>query len=146
MSIYSPKRAEISHILSIDFGEAKVGLAMADTETKIAFAYTTLKNDKNFLANLLAIMEKENIKTVIIGAPKFSNLKSKSNLEKRKEYQKLGSLIEKNRPKIQVFFVDEMFSTKMAQINLKEKGTKKIKRFDDQEASRIILQSWLDKS
>jgi len=38
-----------------------------------------------------------------------------------------------------------MFSTKMAQANLLEKGMKNVGKFDDQESAKIILQSWLDK-
>jgi len=47
---------------------------------------------------------------------------------------------------VQVKYQEEMFSTKMAQDSLKEKGAKKIKELDNQEAARIILQSWLDKN
>jgi RNase H-fold protein (predicted Holliday junction resolvase) len=38
-----------------------------------------------------------------------------------------------------------MFTTKMAQENIKKRGEKNISKMDDQEAARIILQSWLDK-
>jgi len=37
-----------------------------------------------------------------------------------------------------------MFTTKIAETNLAEKGIKKIKKYDDQEAARIILQEWLN--
>jgi len=37
-----------------------------------------------------------------------------------------------------------MFSTKMAHFNLKKQGKKEIKKYDDKEAARIILQEWLD--
>ena len=41
------KNLNISHYLGIDYGKSNVGLALADSETKMAFAYKTLKNDKN---------------------------------------------------------------------------------------------------
>ncbi len=34
----------------------------------------------------------------------------------------------------------------MAERNLKEKGMKKIKKYDDREAARIILEGWLEKN
>lgn len=126
--------------LGIDFGQSKVGLAVADLETKIAFVYTTLKNDNNFLENLIKIIQKERINYIIIGIPSYVN-------KEKTVYagEELADKIKKNLPEIKIEYQNEMFSTKIAEINLKEKGIKNIKRFDDQEAARIILQSWLDK-
>ncbi len=139
MSIHL-KNPEISHYLGIDYGKADVGLALADIETKIAFAYKTIKNDKDFLQNLAEIVEKENARTVIIGIPSYIN-------EENVEYdsERLGKWIEDNL-KVEVKYQNEMFTTKMAQARLIEKGVKGIKRFDDQEAARIILQEWLDRN
>jgi putative Holliday junction resolvase len=133
--------SQISHILGIDYGTAKVGLALADMETKIAFVYDTLKNDKNFLDNLVKITQKEKISTIIIGIPNYNNSEEGSY-----EGNKLGELIKKTLPEIEVEYQDEMFSTKMAQNNLIEKGMKNVGKIDDAESAKIILQSWLDRS
>lgn len=130
-----------SHIyLGIDYGEAKVGLAIADSETRIAFAYGTLTNDKNFYKNILAIIKKEKIKKVIIGVPSRVN-------KKETEYagEKLGEYL-KNIEKIPVEYQNEMYSTKIARENLKEKGMKNLNQLDHKEAARIILDSWLGKA
>jgi putative Holliday junction resolvase len=133
-------KAKISYILGIDYGESKVGLALGDYETKMAFSYGTLDNDKNMLQNLTEIVERENISKVIIGVPSHIN-------RKRIVYpgEKLGEFI-KNKLKIEVEYENEMFTTRMAQQGLVEKGVKGIKKHDDEEAARIILQSWLDKN
>ena len=131
---------EISHILGIDYGWSNVGLALADEETKMAFIYRTIKNDKNFLQNLAEIIEKEDVKTVVIGIPSYVNRESVVY-----DAEKLGNFLEKNF-KVEVFYENEMFTTKMAQANLIEKHVKGIKRFDDQEAAKIILQEWLDRN
>ncbi|PIP27809.1 MAG: Holliday junction resolvase RuvX [Candidatus Moranbacteria bacterium CG23_combo_of_CG06-09_8_20_14_all_35_22] len=141
MSIGSQEKPNISHYLGIDFGQAKVGLALADEETKIAFVYTTLKNDKNFLENMIKIIEKENVSKIIIGIPSYNNQK-----EAVYEGKKLGELIKKVLPEIEIEYQNEMFSTKMAQANLLEKGMKNVGKFDDSESAKIILQSWLDKA
>lgn len=134
----SQKNTEIGHYLGIDYGKTDVGLALADEETKIAFIYKALKNDKNFLQNLAEIIEKENVKTVIIGVPSYIN-------REQTEYdsEKLGKLIEENL-KVEVEYQNEMFTTKMAQAKLIEKGVKGVKKYDDQEAAKIILQEYLD--
>jgi putative holliday junction resolvase len=145
MSMTSSKNVNISHFLGIDFGKAKIGLAVADSETRIAFSYGVLKNDKDLMKNLENIIEKEGIGKIIVGGqmevrPPEGGRTSKliGGIEKFAE-----SIL--NKFNIPVEYQNEMFSTKQAERNLIEKGAKKIKRFDDQEAARIILQSWLDK-
>ncbi len=131
MSITPSKKANIRKILGIDFGKTKIGLAVADSETRIAFGYEMLKNDKKLPEKIVEIIKKEGISKIIIG---FAGTKS----------QELATLLERET-KLPTEFQNEIFSTQQAERNLKEKGAKKIKRLDDQEAARIILQSWLDK-
>lgn len=157
MSIASPKNANTSHFLGIDFGKAKIGLAVADSETRIAFGYGILKNDKNLMKNLVEIVKKNNISKIIIGIAGVETLRwsvsdeSKNEQFHRKTPQRGVSTerefadLLKGKLNIPVEFQNEIFSTRQAERNLIEKGAKKIKRFDDQEAARIILQSWLDK-
>src|SRR4030042_6913047 len=133
MSISKPKKANTSHILGIDYGKAKVGLAIADSETRMAFQYGTLDNDKNLLQKLAEIIEGENISKVVIGIASYINKESVIYPGER-----LGNFL-KERLKISVEYQEEMFSTKLAQRNLIEKGVKGIKKYDDQEAARIIL-------
>ncbi|HAI74193.1 MAG TPA: hypothetical protein DCS28_01675 [Candidatus Moranbacteria bacterium] len=130
---------ETKYFLGVDYGEAKVGLAIADSETRIAFAYGMLPNDKFFFQNILNIIEKEKIDKVIIGIPSRIN-------RDETEYagEKLGEYL-KNIEKIPVEYQNEMYSTKIARENLKEKGVRDINRFDDEEAARIILDGWLGK-
>jgi putative holliday junction resolvase len=133
-------RKEAGKYLGIDFGKAKIGLAIADGETKIAFALKTLDNNKDFLSELVKIIQENEINKLVIGIPAYVN---KEEIEY--ESERLGKLIKKIID-IKIEYQNEMFTTKMAQDNLIEKGAKNIKSQDDQEAARIILQSWLDKS
>ena len=140
MSIDSLNSAKISHILGIDYGKTNVGLALADLETKMAFAYNTIKNSKDLAENLTEIIKKENVSKVVIGIPEYRGNAVNRVSEEAKE---LGEFL-KNTLKIEVFYQNEMFTTKMAQANLKEKGMKGVNKFDDNESARIILQEWLD--
>lgn len=128
----------IKHYLGVDYGEAKIGLALADSETRIAFSYGVIKNNQDFWEHLKEIVAKENVDTVVIGIPSHIN---------RKETVYAGETLgERIRKEIgaRVAYQDEMFSTKLARENLKEKGVHDINRFDDEEAARIILQEYLD--
>jgi len=138
MSIGSQKTAPISHILGVDFGKSKVGLAVADTETKIAFVLTTLENNKELFDNLARIIAEKEIGRIVLGVTEYGNLEDE---EKKAFGERL-----KNKLNISVEFHNEMFTTKMAQDNLKEAGVKNISKDDDSESAKIILQSWLDKN
>ena len=91
------------------------------------------------LPSLGSVIETEEIGTVIIGVPKHLN---------RDQDDFGGRLLGKELTKrfgVMVVYQDEMFTTKMAQANLIERGGKDISQTDDQEAARIILETWLEK-
>lgn len=129
----------VKKILGIDYGERKVGLAIADTETRLAFAFDTLNGaSRNLLENLREIIKGENVEAVVIGIP------SHVNREKVKyPGEKLGEKIAAQTG-VKVFYQNEMFTTKMARAHLIAKGVRGVDKVDDQEAARIILQEWLD--
>lgn len=138
MSIDSLNSAETSHILGVDFGLSKIGLAIADSETKMAFALDTLKNDEEFLVKLKEIVDEKDVKIIIIGMT--SHEKDPESVKKKNQFAELLQ----QELNLEVFFQEEMFTTKMAHANIKLHGTKNISLTDDKEAARIILQEWLD--
>lgn len=142
---------ELGKYLGIDYGRAKIGLAIADSETWMAFSYGMLENDKKLLQKLAEIIEKENVSKVIIGVASYIYpVKSRragapsAQFNRVNPGEKLGNFLKK-KLKVEVEYQEEMFTTREAQRNLIEKGVKGIKKYDDQEAARIILQAWLDK-
>ena len=136
---YKAMENEEKKYLGVDYGKAKVGLAISDSETRIAFCYGVLKNGEKFLQSIFEIIRKEGIKKVVIGIPVHPDAK-----EAREKIESLGRSI-KNLQGVEVEYQNEMFSTKEALINLAEKGGRNIGKNDDSEAARIILQSWLDR-
>ncbi len=126
--------------LGIDWGSVDVGIALADPETRIALTCTTLHNDEQLLQRIAEIIEREDVGTVIIGIPSHVN-----RVVVEYEGEKLGKLLQAFLPEIAIAYQDEMFTTKMAQHNLIERGMKNVSKHDDEEAARIILQEWLDR-
>ena len=129
----------MSNYLGIDWGTAKLGVALAHAETRIALPYSTLPNDKNTVTAVGKIIVAEGVGTVIIGVPVYAH-------EADTEYlvETLGRLLAEHFSVV-VAYQNEMFTTKMAQANLIERGEKAVGKHDDEEAARIILQEWLDK-
>ena len=137
--------------LGIDWGASDIGIAYAEAETGIAFSLLTIKNDQQLLSRLGKLFSEHEIGTVVIGIPARIATRSvadgPSHVNREEavyEGEKLGCAIREHFP-VGVVYQDEMFTTKMAQANLKARGVKRISRFDDQEAARIILQEWLDR-
>ena len=139
-SIVCQNEAQIGQILGIDFGKSKVGLAIADQETRMAFAYDVLSNDKAFWLNLKEIVASENVKLIVVGMTKHQN-----DQESEKTKQTFVKELRKKLT-VEIALQEEMFTTKMAQANLKAKGMKNVAKHDDAEAARIILQAWLDRN
>ena len=129
---------DAKNYLGLDWGSSKVGVALAHEETGIALPYGVLKNDEKLLEEIGALLQKEEVGTVIIGIHKSDTYKGNH------EGEKLGKRISE-RFEVAVEYQDEMFTSKMAQSNLIAQGEKHVSAHDDAEAASILLQSWLDR-
>ncbi len=125
------------NFLGLDWGAAKVGVALAHEEIRTALAYGVLKNDAALVENIRSLIEKEEIGTIVIGIHKSATYHGEH------EGEKLGKLLEEQLA-VKVVYQDEMFTSKMAQSNLIAQGEKHVSQHDDAEAASILLQSWLD--
>ncbi len=124
--------------IGIDWGEAKIGTAFADEETRIAFGGGILENDAMAHDKLWSLCAQHSDCAFVIGMTK--NDEQSDNTEKIKDFAKKLKKLSKKK----VHFAEEMFTTKEAQANLKAAGKKDITKNDDIEAARILLQSYLD--
>lgn len=127
-----------SNYLGIDWGSANIGVALAHAETRVALGYATFQNDDDLLRHLGEAIAKEAVGTVIIGIPVYIHRQ-----EGESEAERLGRELSRSFG-VAVEYQNEMFTTKMAQANLLERGEKDVSKHNDVEAARIILQEWLD--
>ena len=125
----------MTHYLALDWGEKKIGIALADSETKIAFVHDIIINDDQFVEALKELITEYDVEKLILGAPHHDQFEQNDNHIKNFA-QKIE--VETNK---EVSFVSEVFSTQSAQTNLRAAGKK---GDDDAEAARIILQTYLD--
>jgi len=137
--VYQTKHFEYAEFMGIDWGKSDIGIALADENTRMAFAYTTLDYAPAVVEKIGKIIQEKGVKTVVIGIPSPINRG-----EVVYDSEKLGELLEHNYGVV-VYYQNEMFSTKVAQRQLIEKGIRDIEKYDDQEAARIILQDWLER-
>lgn len=125
------------YFLGLDWGKAKVGVALADDETRMAFAHSIIKNDSQFFDALIKIVRENDVEMVVVGVPSNYTHSTQVGDDARVFGEKVAKECD-----VKVEFFQEMFTTKMAQSNLLESG--KTRNLDDQEAARLILQEWLD--
>jgi putative Holliday junction resolvase len=127
-------------ILSIDYGEKRIGLAVSDELHLLAHPLKTIKNDKTVFEQIFKIVKEYNIEKIIVGYPVWD--KPTEIVKKIEEF--VNNL--KEIVKVDIEFVNEMYSTKTACEKLASIGKKykKYKEKLDSFAAAIILKYYLD--
>jgi putative Holliday junction resolvase len=118
--------------LGIDWGEKRIGLALADEETSLALPFKTVSG----LAELLAVIKEEEIDEIVMGSPKKMNGEAANNPLWLSFVEQLKAKTDKP-----VNFLDERLSSLAADAL---SGEKKDKAERDEIAATIILQDYLD--
>lgn len=131
--------------LGIDFGDARIGLAISDPLGMIASGLDTLKSagmekDSNTIASLC---KKHEVDTIVLGLPLNMDGSSGARVEKTKIFADI--LKEKTGLKIE--FVDERLTTVESEKMLIELGRKRDQRKEviDKISANIILQNYLNR-
>lgn len=126
--------------LGLDYGKARVGLALGDDETKVAVSKGVLEGltQNKLVDKIKAIVNLEKIDRVVVGLP----LNMKGQDTEMTEEVKL--FVEKLRGHLEapVQTFDERLTSQMADNLLKQDKDKKDKQ--DQVAAQIILQTYLE--
>ncbi len=127
-------------ILSIDYGKARIGLAISDELYLLAHPLKVIKNTPNVLDELTEIIKNYNIGKIVVGIPYWDRP-----MEITEEIKSFTEKL-KDKLNIEVVLVNEFYSTKIAQQKLASIG-KKLKKYKkklDTYAACIILQDYLD--
>jgi len=131
-----------AHLLGIDFGEKRIGLALSDPLLTFAYSFKTLPNNKNIWYDLGKIILEKKIDKMIIGIPDKKRNKKLANL--------IQSFIKEiiKRFNLEVITWNEEFTSVIAQEKIIQSAVKKKKRRDkglvDRISASIILQEYLD--
>lgn len=127
----------MKNYLGIDWGEKRIGLALADSDNNIATPFKTIEN----ISKLLEIIKEEEINELVVGLPKKMSGEQADNIKFMKFVEILKKrLVDK---KVKINFIDERLSSVQAD-SLTFKGVKQLGR--DSLSAMIILQSFLDRN
>lgn len=133
----------MGRIISIDYGQKRVGFAVTDELRICAHPLETIHVTQAF-DYLKKYIETENVDTIVIGEPKtLKNTPSDST----RYIEPFVNRVRKSFPCIEVVRVDERFTSRMAFQTMIDSGLKKKERQNkglvDTISAAIILQSYL---
>jgi len=135
----------MARIASLDYGLARIGVALSDERGVVALPLQTVKVEKTLQATLLKLAEllkPYSIEKIIIGNPLNMN-GSKSQMGE--EVEKFKALLETHFT-CPIVLWDERLSTVQAERALREASLnwRKRKKVIDQSAATLLLQSFLE--
>ncbi|MEE9456732.1 MAG: Holliday junction resolvase RuvX [bacterium] len=130
--------------LGVDWGEARIGLAISDETGTIASPYKVIKNDDKAAANIVTAASINGAEEIVVGYPLTLTGQEGPAAERVQEFARDIQ----RRVSVPVKLVDERFTTKGAEEKLRAAGAspKKIKKTADAAAAALILQTYLDVS
>ena len=134
----------MNRVLSIDYGEKRIGLAISDLLKIIAKPFETIiyTNDKDLINSLLKIIKEQKINQVVVGLP--LTFKGEHSEQTKKVLVFIDLL--KNELNVPIVSYDERLSSVSAKKSLITQGVKTgySKSEVDKTAAAIFLQSYLD--
>lgn len=138
--------AEMKRYIGIDYGTARIGLALSDPLGITARGLETVRwngTDPDWaMARILELAAEYKISAFVVGLPKRTDLRPSESEDKARAFA--ARLAEESG--LEVFLRDERLTTVMAHQYLRAGGVKKENKRNvvDQVAAEIILQDFLE--
>ena len=130
-------------ILALDFGRARIGAAISDELQLLAHPLETIPANEKAASRVAEIVREKNVDHVVAGLPKRMNGQlGPAATEVLQFVEKLRAILP-----CRVVTWDERLTTVAAHRALREAGkkTRHTRRYVDQVAAQMILQSYLDR-
>ncbi len=128
------------NILALDVGDRRVGVALADSQIKIAVPYGYLERSDKIIQQITELMLDHGIDTLVVGYPRNQSGEATKQTESVEQFAEELAEIEIDADLV---FQDESLSSVEAERRL---GRVKDKGEIDAEAASIILQDYLEQN
>jgi putative Holliday junction resolvase len=131
----------MARILGLDPGSKRIGVAMADTETRVATPFEVW-DAHDWYDSLKSLLAEEEVTAIVVGHPRplrsIETESSKRAVEFAQEVRQVAG--------VEVVLYDERFTTTVAERDLIGRGMKRRRRRQilDKLAATVMLQSYLD--
>jgi putative holliday junction resolvase len=97
-------------ILSLDYGEKRIGLAITDRQNKMALPFGMIENNEATGENILKLIKENDVGRIVIGRP--LNLKGQSGYQAEVVDSFISNILEPY--KLPISIVDERFTSKIS--------------------------------
>jgi putative Holliday junction resolvase len=127
-------------VISLDFGTKRIGVAVGDTDLKIAVAKEVIPNDSRVFARIEKLIKETGAELLVIGLPLTPRGREG---ERAKLVKEFARKISEKLPSIEIEFWDERYTTQEAMRRTHGlKGKKNLML--DAISALIILEEYLD--
>jgi putative Holliday junction resolvase len=133
----------MNRALGIDFGRARIGLAISDELGMLAHPLETIRMGADAVARIAAVVREKKIDCVVVGVPRMMSGQLGPAAEEANAFtEKLRAVI-----KCKIVAWDERLTTVAAHRALQDAGkkSKETRGYVDQVAAQMILQGYLDR-
>ncbi|WP_297456378.1 Holliday junction resolvase RuvX [Persephonella sp.] len=129
-------------VLALDVGNKRIGVAYSDPFGISANPLPVIQNDEKVFEKIKNLVKEYDIGTIVIGLPLTLKGEEGEQAQKTREF---AEKLKQEIPDIPIKFVDERFTTTLAERQLRE-TTKKSKRKQklDSVSAVYILKTYLD--
>jgi putative Holliday junction resolvase len=137
-------------LIGLDVGDKTIGVAVSDPLMITAQGVTTIERigARKDCDKIIEYIKEYDAKTVVCGLPLMLDGSDSPQTEKVRAFAELlQNKMRSSAIKAELVFMDERFTTKIAESVMMETGMKRKERkeFVDKQAAVIILQSYIDK-
>lgn len=128
------------HIIALDIGNVRTGVAVADTNVRIALPYDTIAmNEDTFRGEVAELVAQRSCNTIVVGYPRNQSGEPTAQTAYVEKIVKLLDDLD-----VKIVFQDESLTSVMAKERLNPELKKEHKGKIDAEAAAIILQDYLE--
>lgn len=125
--------------ISLDVGEKRIGVAVADLAVRIAVPFTTIEVDGGEIEAIAEIVIKENADTIVVGYPRNQQGEATA------QTNSVENFVERLRDiEATIVFQDESLTSVMAEQRLISHKKPYSKGDIDAQAAAIILQDYIE--
>lgn len=125
-------------VIALDVGEARIGVAAADSATKLAYPLTTITADDHQYQRLAELLSAEHADLIVIGYPRNQQGETTSQTDYVETWARNFETL---LPKV---FQDESLTSVHAEAHLKESKKAYSKEDIDAYAAAIILTDYME--
>ena len=129
-------------VLGIDYGTKRIGLALSDESSTVAFPYDILENKANAVERVRKVIKEKEVTRVVIGESRNHDGGENKLASTARSF---GDTLLMDDENITVSYEQEFLSSVEADRVLYDAGVRGDTKYIDAHAATVILQRYLDK-